>query len=1095
MTDSHNSTSCCSRRYIERLDHDALIKRLNEIADELYTLTQMCSDLDDRLAEHDASSDAHRTLRELINAATARIATIKTTIDASLETLENRVDSNYSTLVAADAQLANRLDNVDAELEALSQDIGSFTLNLNDSITSTVDGTTPIIKSIADSDNVILAELPSTHGKFNISTDGDRSIVTYTATNNTSGIPNHTVILLDEGGDTVFPGSVTASALHGNADTATLADKATKLNTPINIVLKDASGENTGSSVSTDLSSNITLKVPSVLKGTDITGTANKAHNDATGADIPSTYVHKTGVNEEIDGVKTFNDVLKGSSIEPKTHSGSTIGTAAVPYEDIHSTNIHGVNADIANITGNVTGNASTATKLATARKINGTDFNGTSAIVTKQWGTSRGISIIDASSTNIGTAVQVDGSADAALKLPSTIKATLTGNASTASKLATARKINGTTFDGSGDITTTTWGTTRSMAISDSTGEHTGTSQNVNGSANVTLKLPSNITATNFYGNASTATKLNRAITINGTTFDGSANITTTAWGYSRNVQITDNDASHLGEITSVNGTSDITLKLPSTIKATLDGTATSATQFSANTTVTLTGDATGTSAGSKKGWTVPVTLANSGVTAGTYGSTASSNLATNSDPINIPVITVDAKGRVTRVVNEQHTYTSTVYSANKGIKLTGSTFGLDSSYTDSSTQRYVTGGNLSGNVLHLKTKDFKIDTYGRITSNTTNTDITVDLTSIIPTIADATTTSKGVVQIGDNLDVANGIVSVADTVLKSDKTQNFDNESLLKLMSNLGIINVNSVGSWLQHSINFSDLVIQYGNSLLAESIPGDSNRKVCTVCYREPVTSTSNFAIGSPLSSYPDGDQCCSVITDSYGPRSMLMGLGDVNQSSRVRYLAINYKFPINENKYVATPETTSRSSYPSNYTDGMCITENWSGTVWYSLSKGKAGYTSFNHVNPVFLVDMFMSANAPSSDYIEFDLESSTIGNSDTVSIFGKSRLSNTVNIRQDGSRKYFSRGYDINLANGASGDNNNTALTMLGYKDRTNRKLIQDSLFNTFIMSSFTLTITDTTNFFQGTSYFRLAFNKSFSSGVKGYIRIFYLGNG
>lgn len=737
MTDSHDtdipSLNCCKHRYIERLDHDALIKRLNEIADEIYTLTQMCGDLDDRLAAHDASSDAHRTLRELINAATARIATIKTTIDASLETLESKVDSNYSTLVAADAQLANRLDNVDAELAALSQDIGAVTLNLSDSITSTVDGTTPIIKSIATSDNVILAELPSTHGKFNISTDGDRSVVTYTATNNTSGIPNHTVILLDESGDTVFPGSVTASALHGNADTATLADKATKLNTPITIALKDASGENTGSSVSTDLSSNITLKVPSVLKGTDITGTANKAHNDATGADIPSTYVHKTGVNEEIDGVKTFNDVLKGSSIEPKTHSGSTVGTATVPYEDIHATNIHGVNADIANITGNVTGNASTATKLATARKINGTDFNGTSAIITKQWGTSRGISIIDASSTNIGTAVQVDGSTDATLKLPSTIKATLTGNASTATKLATSRKINGTTFDGSGDITTAKWGTTRSLVISDSTGEHTGTSQNVNGSANVTLKLPSNITATNFYGNASTATKFNRSITINGTTFDGSANITTIAWGYSRNVQITDNDASHLGEITSVNGTSDITLKLPSTIRATLDGTAASATQFSTNATVTLTGDATGTSAGSKKGWSVPVTLANSGVTAGTYGSTSSSNLATNSDPINIPVITVDAKGRITRVINEQHKYTSTIYTANKGIKLTGSTFGLDSSYSGSSTQRYVIGGNLSGKVLHLKTKDFKIDAYGRITSNTTNSDITVDLSSIV--------------------------------------------------------------------------------------------------------------------------------------------------------------------------------------------------------------------------------------------------------------------------------------------------------------------------------------------------------------------------
>lgn len=78
------------------------------------------------------------------------------------------------------------------------------------------------------------------------------------------------------------------------------------------------------------------------------------------------------------------------------------------------------------------------------------------------------------------------------------------------------------------------------------------------------------------------------------------------------------------------------------------LQGNADSATEFSSNTTVKLTGDATGESAGSKKGWSVPVTLANSGVTAGSYGPSA------NAEPgygatFNVPYITVDAKGRVT--------------------------------------------------------------------------------------------------------------------------------------------------------------------------------------------------------------------------------------------------------------------------------------------------------------------------------------------------------------------------------------------------------------------------------------------------------------
>ena len=54
-----------------------------------------------------------------------------------------------------------------------------------------------------------------------------------------------------------------------------------------------------------------------------------------------------------------------------------------------------------------------------------------------------------------------------------------------------------------------------------------------------------------------------------------------------------------------------------------TLNGNANTATQFSANKDVTLTGDVTGT-ASSKAGWSVATTLSDSGVTAGTYGPSA---------------------------------------------------------------------------------------------------------------------------------------------------------------------------------------------------------------------------------------------------------------------------------------------------------------------------------------------------------------------------------------------------------------------------------------------------------------------------------------
>lgn len=79
-----------------------------------------------------------------------------------------------------------------------------------------------------------------------------------------------------------------------------------------------------------------------------------------------------------------------------------------------------------------VTGIAASANKLETSRNINGTAFNGTSAITTAKWGTSRTITVTDNTATH-STTTEVDGSANFTLKLPGTIDADITGNAATA--------------------------------------------------------------------------------------------------------------------------------------------------------------------------------------------------------------------------------------------------------------------------------------------------------------------------------------------------------------------------------------------------------------------------------------------------------------------------------------------------------------------------------------------------------------------------------------------------------------------------------------------------------------------------------------
>ena len=95
-------------------------------------------------------------------------------------------------------------------------------------------------------------------------------------------------------------------------------------------------------------------------------------------------------------------------------------------------------------------------------------------------------------------------------------------GNAATATALQTARSINGTNFNGTGNITTANWGTARNISIADATATNTGTGVSVNGSGNVTLKLPATIKAnltgnvtgnvsgssSSCTGNATTATK-----------------------------------------------------------------------------------------------------------------------------------------------------------------------------------------------------------------------------------------------------------------------------------------------------------------------------------------------------------------------------------------------------------------------------------------------------------------------------------------------------------------------------------------------------------------------------------------------------------
>lgn len=270
------------------------------------------------------------------------------------------------------------------------------------------------------------------------------------------------------------------------------------------------------------------------------TGMYFRPAGDSTGIEM---YLDPTGILR-----------VKGSQVLTQADEGHNNGIDADTVDGYHlnqnltttsSPIFAGLNATGAitatSFSGPLSGNASTATKLATARLISLTgavsgsasfDGAGNSTIVTTQ----KGVSITDTFATSFRTQTKGDalngdylsvlrnnlasvpnspqfgsgiafgradthgylyvnyntaeayiggGSAD---KLNWTRQlaftdSPITGNSATASTLETARLINGTAFNGSADITTANWGTARTLTIG-------STGKSVNGSANMSWSL-----------------------------------------------------------------------------------------------------------------------------------------------------------------------------------------------------------------------------------------------------------------------------------------------------------------------------------------------------------------------------------------------------------------------------------------------------------------------------------------------------------------------------------------------------------------------------------------------------------------------------
>ena len=154
-------------------------------------------------------------------------------------------------------------------------------------------------------------------------------------------------------------------------------------------------------------------------------GTKSYNGSAAVTVNVPTHTSHLTNNSGFITSSATVaaankvTNTLTFTGYQSKSFNGSAAVSVAIPNNTNQLTNGAGFITSSASISGN----AGSATKLQTARTINGTSFNGTSNITTANWGTTRSIYIQDATATNTSSAVSVNGGSNAYLKLPTNIK------------------------------------------------------------------------------------------------------------------------------------------------------------------------------------------------------------------------------------------------------------------------------------------------------------------------------------------------------------------------------------------------------------------------------------------------------------------------------------------------------------------------------------------------------------------------------------------------------------------------------------------------------------------------------------------------
>ena len=393
---------------------------------------------------------------------------------------------------------------------------------------TTADGTVTISSTVTDTNTQLTQEQVEDYVGGMVAGNTETGIaVTYEDGDGTLDfVVSDTTVAGDSGSTGITPGDTLTIAGGTNVTTAMSGDTLT-------ITATDTNTMGSGFTVSATTDSNATT----ITQGDDLMFAAGTGITCETTADGTVTIACTvTDTNTQLT-TEAVQDIVGGMV------TGNTETGIAVTYEDGDGT----LDFVVGTLNQDTTGNAATATALETARTINGTSFDGTANITITAAGSTLSDTVTVAKGGTGATSLTdggiLLGSGTGAITATAVLAngELLIGDNSTDPTVATLTAgSNVTITNGAGSITIASTDTNTQLTteqVQDIVGgmvtgnTETGiavTYEDGDGTLDFVVGTLNQDTT----GNAATATALETARTINGTSFDGTANITITAAG-----------------------------------------------------------------------------------------------------------------------------------------------------------------------------------------------------------------------------------------------------------------------------------------------------------------------------------------------------------------------------------------------------------------------------------------------------------------------------------------------------------------------------------------------------------------------------------